>query len=28
VKHITDVAMGKFGLSYGRKLKRRWWLGE
>ena len=28
VKHVTDVSMKKFGLSYGRKVKRRWWLGE
>jgi uncharacterized protein (TIGR00730 family) len=29
VKHVTDRAINKFGLSYGeRKVKRRWWLGE
>jgi uncharacterized protein (TIGR00730 family) len=28
VQHVTDVSMTKFGLSYGRKVKRRWWLGE
>jgi uncharacterized protein (TIGR00730 family) len=28
VKHVTEVATGKFGLSYGKKVKRRWWLGE
>ena len=28
VKHVTDVAMMKFGLSYGKRVKKRWWLGE
>jgi len=28
VKHVTDVSMRKFGLSYGQKVRRRWWLGE
>jgi uncharacterized protein (TIGR00730 family) len=28
VATITDVAMGRFGLSYGPRLKRRWLLGE
>lgn len=25
---ITEVAMGRFGLSYGSRMKRRWLLGE
>ena len=28
VKQITDIAMGQFGLCYGSRLKRRWFLGE
>ena len=28
VKHITDIAMRKFGLSSGQRVKKRWWLGE
>lgn len=28
VSAITDVAMKRFGLSYGAKIKPRWWLGE
>lgn len=28
VDSVRDVAMERFGLSYGRRLKRRWWLGE
>jgi uncharacterized protein (TIGR00730 family) len=28
VAHIRDVAITKFGLTYGPKLKRRWFLGE
>ncbi len=26
--HVTGIAMKKFGLSYGAKMRRRWWLGE
>jgi uncharacterized protein (TIGR00730 family) len=28
VKMARDAALGQFGLSYGPKIKRRWWLGE
>lgn len=28
VSAVTDTAMKRFGLSYGQKLKPRWWLGE
>jgi uncharacterized protein (TIGR00730 family) len=28
VRSITDVAMQRFGLTYGPKARRRWWLGE
>jgi hypothetical protein len=28
VRAIRDVAMTQFGLSYGPRAKRRWWLGE
>jgi uncharacterized protein (TIGR00730 family) len=28
VKFVSDIAMKKFGLSYAKKVKRRWWLGE
>lgn len=28
VQHITEVGMDKFGLSYGRRVKRRWWMFE
>jgi uncharacterized protein (TIGR00730 family) len=28
VKHVTDVSVKKFGLSYAKKVKRHWWLGE
>ncbi len=28
VDAITDVAMGRFGLTYGPRLRRRWFLGE
>ncbi len=28
VRAIRDVAMTQFGLSYGPRSKRRWWLGE
>ena len=28
VRSIADVAMGRFGLTYGPRIKRRWFLGE
>lgn len=28
VSSVTDVAMQKFGLTYGSRVKPRWWLGE
>jgi uncharacterized protein (TIGR00730 family) len=28
VQSITDVAMQRFGLTYGPKARRRWFLGE
>jgi uncharacterized protein (TIGR00730 family) len=28
VQHITSVAKTRFGLSYGKRMKPRWWLGE
>jgi len=28
VSAVTDVAMSRFGLTYGPKVKPRWWLGE
>ena len=28
VRAIRDIAMTQFGLSYGPRAKRRWWLGE
>lgn len=28
VRHIRSIAMRRFGLSYGTKIKRRWFLGE
>ncbi len=28
VSAVTDLAMKRFGLTYGPKLKKRWWLGE
>jgi uncharacterized protein (TIGR00730 family) len=28
VDSITDVALHRFGLTYGPRMKRRWWLGE
>lgn len=28
VDFVRDIAMQRFGLSYGRKMKRRWFLGE
>ena len=28
VSGITDIAMGRFGLTYGPQCKPRWWLGE
>jgi uncharacterized protein (TIGR00730 family) len=28
VSGITDIAMTRFGLTYGPQMKPRWWLGE
>jgi len=28
VDHVRDVAMKAFGLTYGPRLRRRWYLGE
>jgi uncharacterized protein (TIGR00730 family) len=28
VSSITEIAMHRFGLTYGKRLKRRWYLGE
>jgi len=28
VEAITDVAMRQFGLTYGARLRRRWYFGE
>jgi uncharacterized protein (TIGR00730 family) len=28
VQYVTDIAMKKFGLGYGKQMKKRWWLGE
>jgi uncharacterized protein (TIGR00730 family) len=28
VDAVTDIGMKRFGLTYGPRLKRRWWLGE
>ena len=28
VDYITETAMREFGLTYGPRLKRQWWLGE
>ena len=28
VNAITDVAMHQFGLTYGKRLRQRWFLGE
>src|SRR5262245_55595313 len=28
VKTVTETALKQFGLSYGPRLKRRWWMGE
>jgi uncharacterized protein (TIGR00730 family) len=28
VNSVTEIALKQFGLSYGPKIKRRWWLGE
>ena len=28
VEHIRSIALQRFGLSYGSKVKRRWWLRE
>jgi hypothetical protein len=28
VQHVRDVAMARFGLTYGPRAKRRWYLGE
>ena len=27
-EHVTSIALKKFGLSYGAKIRKRWWLGE
>jgi hypothetical protein len=28
VNAVTEIALKQFGLSYGRRLKRRWLFGE
>ena len=28
VKYVTDIAMKKFGLGYGKQMRKRWWLGD
>jgi hypothetical protein len=28
VRSVTDVAMNRFGLTYGPRIKRRWFLWE
>jgi predicted Rossmann-fold nucleotide-binding protein len=28
VQLVTAIAMRQFGLTYGSRMKRRWWLGE
>jgi uncharacterized protein (TIGR00730 family) len=28
VDAVTDIGLHRFGLTYGPRLKRRWWLGE
>ena len=28
VSAVTDIAMTRFGLTYGPRVKKRWWLGE
>jgi uncharacterized protein (TIGR00730 family) len=28
VRHVREVALARFGLTYGARLKRRWFLGE
>lgn len=28
VRSITDIAMQRFGLTYGPRIRHRWWLGE
>src|SRR5207244_10173603 len=28
VNSVTDIGLKRFGLTYGPKLRRRWWLGE